>query len=186
MNSRKLGTMEQTAQSSGTRKQSNFAGLLASLTAPKKDSADRGPGWTDGELGEDVVTLSYEQALRNHARYRAGEREDRPKPSAPEARSDEWTEPETAQRYQAARDLRTASVTIRLSKAERMQMNQRAAEAGLTVSAYLRSCVLEADALRAQVKAALAELKTAAGPETAAAPARRSWRRWFGRSGKRK
>jgi uncharacterized protein (DUF3084 family) len=56
----------------------------------------------------------------------------------------------------------------------------------LTVSAYLRSCVLEADALRAQVKAALAELKTAAESETAAASARRSWRRWFGRSGKRK
>ena len=57
------------------------------------------------------------------------------------------------------RDLRTASVTIRLSKAECARLHQRAAEAGLTVSAYLRSCALEAEALRAQVKLALAELK---------------------------
>jgi hypothetical protein len=175
--------MEQTAQSSGTRKQSNFAGLLASLTAPNKDTAERGPGWTDRELGEDVVTLSYEQALRNHARYRAREREELPPTAVAERPSskDGAADSDTAQQSQTAHSLRTASVTIRLSKAERMQMHQRAAEAGLTVSAYLRSCVLEADALRAQVKAALAELKTAAESETAAAPARRSWRRWFGR-----
>ena len=57
------------------------------------------------------------------------------------------------------RDLRSASVTIRLSKAECARLHQRAAEAGLTVSAYLRSCALEAEALRAQVKQALAEMK---------------------------
>jgi len=37
---------------------------------------------------------------------------------------------------------------------------QAGREAGLTVSAYLRSCTFEAEALRAQVKEALAELRT--------------------------
>src|ERR1700677_3463737 len=46
-----------------------------------------------------------------------------------------------------------------LSRAECARLHQRAAEAGLTVSAYLRSCMVEAEALRAQVKQALAELK---------------------------
>jgi hypothetical protein len=59
-------------------------------------------------------------------------------------------------------DLRSASVTLRLSHAECARLHQRAAEAGLTVSAYLRSCTVEADALRAQVKQALAELKAGA------------------------
>ena len=57
------------------------------------------------------------------------------------------------------RDLRSASVTIRMNKAECARLRERAAEAGLTVSAYLRSCALEAEALRAEVKQALAELK---------------------------
>ena len=68
---------------------------------------------------------------------------------------------------QAATDryLRSASVTIRLSKAECARLHQRAAEAGVTVSAYLRSCTFEAEALRAQVKAALAELRIGDSPE---------------------
>jgi hypothetical protein len=59
------------------------------------------------------------------------------------------------------RDLRSASVTIRMSKAECARLHRRAAEAGLTVSAYLRSCALEAESLRAEVKQTLAELKAA-------------------------
>ncbi len=55
-------------------------------------------------------------------------------------------------------------MTIRLSKAECARLRERAAEAGLTVSAYLRSCALEAEALRAEVKQALAELKAGAKP----------------------
>jgi predicted DNA binding CopG/RHH family protein len=54
---------------------------------------------------------------------------------------------------------RPASVTIRLSAAECAQLKQRAAEAGLTLSAYVRSCTFEAEALRAQVKQALGELR---------------------------
>ncbi len=54
---------------------------------------------------------------------------------------------------------KTASITIRLSNAECAQLHQRAAEAGLTISAYLRSCICEVEALRAQVKEALAQLR---------------------------
>jgi predicted DNA binding CopG/RHH family protein len=87
-------------------------------------------------------------------------------------------EPE-ASRLQAAqleRNLKGASVTIRMSKAECAQLHQRAAEAGLTVSAYLRSCTFEAESLRAMVKETLAQLRSAtAQPTPAAAPLRRAW-----------
>ena len=56
-------------------------------------------------------------------------------------------------------ELKRASITIRLSKVECEQLHKRATEAGLTVSAYLRSCTFEAEALRAQVKQVLADLR---------------------------
>jgi hypothetical protein len=58
-------------------------------------------------------------------------------------------------------NLKSASITIRLSEVESVQLRQRAAEAGLTISAYLRSCTFEAESLRAQVKEALAQLRSA-------------------------
>lgn len=173
----------QTAQGQPSPISSSFAGLLATLTAPPPDRANT-PPWNDEDLGEDVATLSYEQALRAHARYRIDEREEPPK-CAPAATQNVGPAPaqanEATSQLQPAYDLRTASVTIRLSKAERAQMHQRAAEAGLTVSAYLRSCVLEADALRAQVKQALAEIKGAAGAGSAATKERKPWLRWIER-----
>jgi len=60
------------------------------------------------------------------------------------------------------RTLKEASITIRMSKAECAQLRKRAAEAGLTVSAYMRSCTFEAESLRAMVKEALAQLRSAA------------------------
>jgi hypothetical protein len=68
------------------------------------------------------------------------------------------------------RNLKCASITIRVSKAEYAQLRQRAAEAGLTISAYLRSCTLEAESLRAQVKDTLAQLRSEAPKEFQAAP----------------
>jgi hypothetical protein len=77
-------------------------------------------------------------------------------------------------------DLRSVSVTIRLSKAECARLHKHAAEAGVTVSAYLRSCTFEAEALRAEVKTALAELRSAALIDQPAAPAneRRTFWGW--------
>ena len=46
-----------------------------------------------------------------------------------------------------------------MSEVESAQLRQRAAEAGLTISAYLRSCTFEAESLRAQVKETLAQLR---------------------------
>ena len=53
--------MESTPSAAAT----SFAGLLAALAEPK-----RTPDWDDEGLADDVATLSYENALRAHARYR--------------------------------------------------------------------------------------------------------------------
>lgn len=82
------------------------------------------------------------------------------------------------------RSLKDASITIRMSKAECAQLHRRAAEAGLTVSAYLRSCTFEAESLRAMVKETMAQLRSASA-QPKLAPARDSWLRklgqWLGR-----
>jgi predicted DNA binding CopG/RHH family protein len=140
----------------------SFAGLLASLTAPKPAGAppSRGPSSNFDGLEDDVATLSYERALHTHARY---------KPSAAEPADTREQAPlaENANSAAAAvpqsgreRISKRASVTVRMSHAECAQLQQRAAEAGMTVSAYLRSCTFEVELLRAQVKQALAQLKS--------------------------
>jgi predicted DNA binding CopG/RHH family protein len=198
-----LQTMEQQAKPSPPSNPLNFAGLLASLTLPAKESTNRDAGWGSDGLGDDVVTLTYEQALRNHSRYRKCERGDwAAAPSAQDAMAGDAQEishslapqpdeeplaqPEPAAQSTIGHELRASSVTIRLSRAECTQLRQRAAEAGLTVSAYLRSCVLEADALRAQVKEALAEMKASPQAENALEPVRKPWLGWMGRKTKRK
>ena len=145
----------------------DFAGLLAKLTATNPTAL---PDWSNEELVRDVATLSYEGALRTHARYKPADdtrmeehlRTSRPtQPAAPTSE----------------RERKCASVTLRMSKAECEQLRARAAEAGLSVSAYLRLCAFEAETLRAQVKEALAELRRAPRPnsklaaETATQPA---------------
>jgi predicted DNA binding CopG/RHH family protein len=72
---------------------------------------------------------------------------------------------------------RSARVTIRLSDTEYAQLRRRAADAGLTVSAYLRACVLEAEKLRAEVKEALAQLRAAPVAEKPPEQPRRWWLR---------
>ncbi len=207
-----LQPMQQPATSQPSPSLSGFAGLLATLasspTSLPSDAAADAPLWNSRDLGEDVATLSYEHALRAHARYRPLNRDssrvDRSAMLPGELGND--TSAEAAIKNDAAvanvaadvapgwtfgtspdRELRSASVTIRLNKAECARLHRRAAEAGLTVSAYLRSCALEAEALRAQVKQALTELKAGnkgtreQGNER---PKRRNflgWIRWFTR-----
>lgn len=199
--SSKLEAMEQQPNDSPSPSSQSFAGLLASLTSPAGEAAKRNATWNDGALGDDVVTLSYEQALRNHARYKPDSQVEsacradevaplRGSPRAPASGMGEGGNAAArsgAERAAGtARKPRTASVTIRMSQAECARLRQRAAEAGLTVSSYLRSCALEADTLRTQVKQALAELKTAAEVEFATAPSRRFWFGWIGRNRRRK
>jgi predicted DNA binding CopG/RHH family protein len=170
----------------------SFAHLLAALATPAPSPES---DWNDEALAEDVATLSYERALRSHARYRPADPSEnsqaqsadaqeaevvdfspqgaaplsRGRAVSPEAfaRAHEAAKAELAQRAAEKtpssfeRNLKSASITIRMSKAECEQLHRRAAEAGLTVSAYLRSCTFEAEALRAQVKDVLTELRSA-------------------------
>jgi hypothetical protein len=178
--------------------------MLAALTAPAQKSI---PAWSNDGLAEDVAVLSYEHALRAHARYR-------PADTIAAALQPSATEPEQAASLDAAcadafeeippavgqmslladadavpaddprrqtyalpaRNLKCTSVTIRLSEEECAQLRTRAAESGLTVSAYLRSCTFEAESLRAQVKEALAELRSGAARRKAALAA--PWLSW--------
>jgi hypothetical protein len=159
----------------------------------EKDSA---PAWNDDALADDIATLSYERTLRTHASYEAAAPGDwsltqqvaapEPIPSSnalsPEAvpnqpgatpSASSWsedTEPEISLSSTLEQNRKCASVTIRMSKAECAQLHKRAAEAGLTISAYLRSCTFEAETLRAQVKETLAQLRAGGSAETQAAP----------------
>lgn len=159
--------MQQPAESAPAQ---SFAGLLASLATPPKKTTSP---W-DCELADDVAILSYESALRAHARYRQID-----DPSLPEPPSGRFPpvncEPQRSARPNDAEHAgtsvraaqpapmntapKTASITIRMSDAEREQLLRRAAESGLTVSAYLRSCTFEVESLRAMVKDTLTQLK---------------------------
>lgn len=150
---------------------------MAALAKPALDNSLREPEWNEADLNMDVVTLSYDRTLRAHACYKPAYPVDLPAPQSEQAQqcgSQEATalvegpaEKNITAKASARCDadlygnMRTASVTIRMSKAECERLHRRATEAGVTVSAYVRSCTFEADALRAQVKAALAELRNA-------------------------
>ena len=56
-------------------------------------------------------------------------------------------------------DQRRAIVSLRLTDNELLRLKDRAGESGISVSAYMRSCIVDADQLRAQVKQALAEMR---------------------------
>ena len=68
--------MQQAAQTVAPPTQGGFAGILAALSGPAQKSV---PAWNDEGLEEDVATLSYEHALRTHARYRPAAGEDPPR-----------------------------------------------------------------------------------------------------------
>ena len=143
--------------SSTTVNNSSFAGLLASLATPASvgPPPKAEPGWDDDALADDVASISYERALRTHARSRSAEL------GTPAADSSRHRSPtENPELTAAPKPLKNASITIRLSEPECEQLRARAAEAGLTVSAYLRSCTLEVESLRAQVKETLAQLRS--------------------------
>lgn len=150
-----LGRMQESAETVSVPRLRNFASVLAGLAGA---GAAREAAWNgEGLLEDDVATISYEQALRRHGRARPAGDERRPDaegrgklPASPEER-----------REPCEQKLRSASVTIRLSHAERAQLHERAAAAGMTISAYLRSCIFEVESLRAQVKQTVAEMRAA-------------------------
>jgi len=172
-------TAPQTAEVAAASQFSSFAGLLAALAAPTSKPS---PSWQDENLADDVVTLSYEQALQTHARYRPAAAEAQPAAEAGVADAEvaekaAVRKPVQPVQVAQADGRKCASITIRLTQAEGDQLRERAAEAGMTISAYLRSCTFEAEALRTQVKEALAELRPAAARPSVSAE-HRWWRLW--------
>jgi predicted DNA binding CopG/RHH family protein len=172
--------MPETAQPLPPSAAAGFASLLSGLIASKPAPTSSDP-WNDDVLAQDVATLSYEQALRTHARYRpssAPSLADLDSPISQQASTAQQTASACAELRSTARAVssleerrKSASITIRLSHGECDQLRERAAAAGLTVSAYLRSCVFEVESLRAQVKDTLAQLRSAsAAPEPNRAP----------------
>ena len=141
-----------------------WSGAFASAGEDMETSTDIRPdSCTDADI--DTASFSYESALRAAIRFPVqGMASDAPDdldssltltPGSPASES--LTSESPASELPAAN--RSASVTIRLSAAECAQLKQRAAEAGLTLSAYVRSCTFEAEALRSQVKQAVRELR---------------------------
>ena len=185
-----LFVMQQSTASAPAPASPNFASLLAALATPTQPASGvpcdgslpqgkkPASAWDDDDLEDDIATLSYERALRTNASYcPVPTDQSLTQPAAPEpiqkiypaVSSSQATHPAAnpepeADRFSATaaeRNLKDASITIRMSKAERDQLRRRAAEAGLTVSAYLRSCTFEAESLRAMVKDTLSQLRSA-------------------------
>jgi Mobilization protein NikA len=158
---------------------SSFAGALAAFAA---EAAGLKPDPHDDGLADDIAILSYEGTVRRQtSRVHAG-----PAQASLAQASLDPTEVDIrgpgAQGKDSAHpedepDRKSASITIRISQAECAQLRKRADQASLTVSAYMRSCVLEAETLRAQVKEALAELRAATPDEPL--PTLRTQRRWW-------
>ena len=164
--------MPEPAQAASQKNSGSFANLLASLTSKLHSDP-----WDDDAMPDDVATITYEQALRAgrssqpasnplpdryaHQRYAAST------PLAPAPKSS-----------QSEKKHRTASITLRVTPEEQAQLHARAVAAELSVSAYLRSCVFEAEALRTQVKEALAQMQSTSSRTTSfAAERRQAWRR---------
>jgi hypothetical protein len=145
----------------------SFANMLAAFaldTAPAQHIP------TD-DLEDDVASISHEQALASH-RQRLGHSLP---PSSPDAGPSESSALAGSKTDATVR--KSASVTVRMSQEEFAQLQTRAAEAGLSVSAYLRSCTFEAEALRAQVKQAVAEIRANQTTTEAMQPQRLRWLR---------
>jgi len=134
-------------QTSPAPSASSFASVLSSLTPPTPWPPAQ---WDDSALADDVAVISYERALQAQARMRSSNSALLPPSHPPRAKSS---------------PPRATIVTLRLSHAESAKLHERATEAGLTVSAYMRSCVFEVESLRAQVRDALTQFRSAASHE---------------------
>ena len=161
----------------------SFAGMLMDLAAPEGKFP---PARDLDGLEDDVATLSYARALDLHGRPKPADPGSIPRlvPTQPASGAAEPALPSAAFPHASqmpAPDRRSASVTVRLCYAESERLRQRAAESGLTISEYLRSCVFEVESLRAQVKDTVAALR--ALHNQSASRSRHWWRRWLAHRG---
>ncbi|WP_157439770.1 hypothetical protein [Terracidiphilus gabretensis] len=107
---------------------------------------------------EDLASLSYENALRTPAlkANRAGNSQPL-KPASKTALAIQPSPKSLEPRAQEFRPLeiiepRHARTTIRFTAGENKLLRKRAVENNIAVSAYVRSCVLEVESLRAQIR----------------------------------
>jgi hypothetical protein len=140
----------------------SFAAFLEKLTQVDVSDAvlsDAVPALPMAALDDDVESLSYEHALR---RRPAGT-------TAAAAGAALAVQPAQVTSLATTEKL-NARASFRLTAQERGLVQQRAAESSLSVSAYIRSCVLEVEMLRAQVKQLVSEVResTAMSPRIVA------------------
>lgn len=147
----------------------DFAGVLMDLAVPE---AKKPPARDFDGLEDDVAILSYENAVRQHGRYRSVGANPAPHSIFDLQPDRSVSAPLPPHPAPSLTDRRTASVTVRLCHTESERLRLRAAESGLTLSEYLRSCVFEVESLRAQVKEALAALRASQKSQSP------WWRRW--------
>jgi hypothetical protein len=157
--------MPEPAQAAPQKTSGSFANVLASLTSKLQSDP-----WADRPLPDDVSTITYEQALRagrssQHATNRLLDKDvhQRSATASPLVSS--------PNNSQSEKQHRTASITIRVTPEEQAQLQARAVAAELSVSAYLRSCIFEAEALRTQVKEALAQMQSTSSQASSSAVA---------------
>jgi predicted DNA binding CopG/RHH family protein len=136
-------------------KNNDFAGVVANALKGKPDYPEVDPH-TD-----DTLSLSYEEALKKHTRRPLAEEMSRIGQLAAaelETRRAAYVPVEAVVAAPLA-NTKAASITLRMSNDESKILRKRAVAAGISVSAYIRSCIFEAEELRAQVKNALAEIR---------------------------
>ncbi|MBS1803615.1 MAG: hypothetical protein JST28_09615 [Acidobacteria bacterium] len=143
-------------QEAGQKTTGSFASFLASFAGRQQSDS-----WDDSALASDAVTLTYEQALSAPRGARisgtavdSGHR-NKVHPSASPTSSSAPANTVAGKKH------RSASITIRVTAEEQAQLHERAVNAGLSVSAYLRLCIFEAESLRSQVKEALTKMQSA-------------------------
>ena len=162
--------MLETDQAAAPHQRGNgFADLLASFTGRLQND-----GWDDSALADDVSTISYEEALRSARRARGANMADGGLASQEisAGKVSGGIKPKRPDRSE--KKGKGASITIRVTAEEHAQLHARSSSAGISVSAYLRSCIFDAEALRAEVKQAVARIESA---QTANLPERQG-RRW--------
>lgn len=149
----------------------SFAAFLAKLAEPPASEAEHEPddAFENGASADEIAALSYEHALRPPVKKQVE--------SAPLSMPNTSLATGKATISLAATEKRKIRASICLAPWENALLRQRAEENNLSISAYVRACVFEVEALRTQVKQMMAQVHTASAtaefpppkPATAAA-----------------
>lgn len=133
----------------------DFAAFLAKLTEPAaKDAAHEAEdSFENGALAEEMAALSYEHALRAPVKKQV-----EPSPLKTGGAALVKDNPTISLLTAEKRKMRAS---ICLTQSENALLHQRATENGLSVAAYVRACVFEVEALRAQVKQMMEQVHAA-------------------------